>query len=316
MSRVGLVLGAGGVAGGAFHTGVLAALHEATGWDPRDATVVVGTSAGAIAGTSLRAGLSAADMFARSEGRPVSAEGRRLLARVGPPRNVRLQPTVGRPRSAVDVARTVARAAARPFSARPLALIAGLLPEGTLGTEMISGGVGGLVHDWPKKPLWVCAVRQSDGRLVVFGRDEKPPLADAVAASCAIPGFFKPVDIDGERYVDGGVHSPTNADLLRAEKLDIVIASSPMSLAGRRLRLAIDQPVRQWARLLLDSEALRLRRAGTKFVAFQPTPEDATVMGTNAMDPNRRAAVARQAYESTLRRLERSDLRRRLEALG
>ena len=47
-SKVGLVLGAGGIAGGAFHAGVLAALEEATGWDPRRAGLVVGTSAGSI----------------------------------------------------------------------------------------------------------------------------------------------------------------------------------------------------------------------------------------------------------------------------
>ena len=57
--RIGLVLGAGGVAGGAFHAGVLAALEEATGWDPRTAAVVVGTSAGSITGATLRAGLPA-----------------------------------------------------------------------------------------------------------------------------------------------------------------------------------------------------------------------------------------------------------------
>src|SRR4029453_17418931 len=49
-ARVGLVLGAGGVVGHAFHAGVLRALAEVTGWDPRRAEVVVGTSAGAPAG--------------------------------------------------------------------------------------------------------------------------------------------------------------------------------------------------------------------------------------------------------------------------
>lgn len=239
-----------------------------------------------------------------------------MLAKVGPPRAIRLESTIGRPRAAADVARTITRAAARPFSARPLALIAGLLPEGNLGTEMIVQGVGDLMADWPKKPLWICAVRQSDGRLVAFGRDGKPPLASAVAASCAIPGFFTPVEIEGERYVDGGVHSPTNADLLRPEKLDLVVVSSPMSISGRGLRLSLDQPVRRWARLLLDSEAIRLRRSGTNVFAFQPTADDAAVMGANAMDPSRRAVIARQAYESTLRRLERADTPKRLAALS
>ena len=82
--RVGLVLGAGGVAGGAFHAGVLAALHEATGWDPRHAGVLVGTSAGSIAAASLRAGLSCADMLARAQDLPLSAEGRAIMRAVGP----------------------------------------------------------------------------------------------------------------------------------------------------------------------------------------------------------------------------------------
>ncbi len=67
-ARIGLVLGAGGVTGGAFHAGVLSALQAGLGWDPRKATIIVGTSAGSIAAASLRAGLSAADLLARVRG--------------------------------------------------------------------------------------------------------------------------------------------------------------------------------------------------------------------------------------------------------
>jgi len=316
--RVGLVLGAGGVTGGAFHAGVLAALEEATGWDPRQAVVVVGTSAGSITGTSLRAGLSAADLLARAEDRPLSAAGARLLRDVGPPRRPpRLQPA--RRRSPVEVGATLARAAVRPFGARPWALLAGLLPEGAVSTDVISTGVEALFPShWPEAPLWLCTVRQSDGRRVVFGRDaRRPPLPDVVAASCAIPGFFSPVEIDGERYVDGGAHSPTNADVLRdpALQLDLVVISSPMSLTGRGPRLAADQPARRWSRALLDAEALRLRRRGVPVIAFQPTSEDAGVMGMNALDQRRAAPVAAQVRTSTLRRLGRADTRARLAAL-
>jgi NTE family protein len=215
------------------------------------------------------------------------------------------------------VAARLARAATRPFSVRPLALLAGLLPEGTMGTELIAESISGLLPgEWPSEPLWVCAVRQRDGRLVVFGRDRNPAVPDAVAASCAIPGFFRPVSIDGERFIDGGVHSPTNADLLAGQKLDLVLISSPMSLTGRSLRLSLDQPARRWSRLLLDGEAVQLRRRGIHVMAFQPTPEDASVMGPNAMDPGRRSAVARQARDSTLRRLARTDSRARLTAIS
>jgi NTE family protein len=192
------------------------------------------------------------------------------------------------------------------------------MPEGSVSTDIISSSIEGFFpQQWPTAPMWFCAVRQRDGRRIVFGRDSRPPVPDAVAASCAIPGFFRPVRIDGEVYIDGGVHSPTNADVLldvRSE-IDVVIVSSPMSISGSGLRMAIDQPTRRWSRTLLNGESMRLRGRGLPVIAFQPTPEDATVMGPNAMDAGRRTAVARQAYESTLRRLARADTRTRLAAL-
>jgi NTE family protein len=316
-ARVGLVLGAGGVAGGAFHAGVLAAVADGTGWDPRQASVIVGTSAGSISGTSLRAGLPAPDLLARAEDRRLSEEGRRVLREVGPiPNPPRLRPS-RQPRAAADMAATLARAARRPLGVRPLALAAALLPEGTVSTDLISTGIGALLpRAWPADPLWICAVRQSDGRRVVFGRgDDRPAVADAVAASCAIPGFFAPVVLDGHAHLDGGVHSPTNADVVRDEALDIVLVSSPMSRRGRRPRLSPDQPMRTWAGALLDAEARGLRRRGATVVAFQPDDHVLATMGLNAMDPSRRGAIARAAYESTRRRLDRADLAERLRGL-
>lgn len=315
--RIGLVLGAGGTVGGAFHSGVLAALAAATGWDPRSAAVIVGTSAGSITGTGLRAGMSAADGYARSLGAPVSPQGARLLAAVeGRPGGFTRTGT-RRMRPPAAMAASLAGAVARPLAARPAAVLAGLVPDGVVSTDVISDGVTALTGGrWPDRPLWICAVRQRDGRRVVFGRDERPPLATAVAASCAIPSFFAPVDVDGEPFVDGGAHSPTNADVVRAEELDLVVVVSPMSIAGRGLRLAPDQPARRWARSRLDAEARRLRRAGVPVIAFQPTAADAGVMAGNALDPAKRAPVARQAHASTLRRLERPDLADRIALLN
>jgi NTE family protein len=311
-----VVLGAGGVVGGAFHAGVLGAIAEVTGWDPRTADVIVGTSAGSITGVSLRAGLSAGDLFARAEGRPLSPDGARLLRSLGPPgRPPRRARGLRWPPSA-DMLAMLRQAVARPFGARPVALLAGLMPEGTVGTEFIERAIAAITTGgWPSDPLWICAVRRSDGRLVAFGRDRDAPLAQAVAASCAIPGYFRSVDIDGEAYVDGGAHSPTNADLLTSSPPELVLVSSPMSSAGPAWRIPATQPVRRWSRALLDTEALRLRRRGVHVIAFQPTPPDIAIMGLNALDADRRALVARQAYESTLRRLERADTRQRLEVL-
>ena len=319
MPRVGLVLGAGGASGGAFHAGVLAALAECTGWDPRTADVMVGTSAGSITATVLAAGLPAPDLVARMQARPLSAEGTALLgdmAMVQPP-------PLGRPARPGPIQFAAApaallRAARRPWAVRPGAVLAAMVPPGTLGTEMIGTMVRAFAGEhWPERKLWLCAVRRSTGERVVLQREGSPPasLAEAVAASCAIPGFFQPVRIDGHEYVDGGVHSPTNLDLVAGKRLDLVIVSSPMSSAGRGVRLAADLPMRTFARTLLAAEVHMLRRQGTEVFVFQPTHEDQAVMGVNAMDGSRRGKIAGHVRESAARWLDRPETARRLARL-
>jgi NTE family protein len=321
--RVGVVLGAGGAVGHAYHAGVLAALEDATGWDPRDAEVIVGTSAGSVVGSLLRAGFAAPDLAARSTGDPVSPEAIALARRAEldgvrggvPSRPPRRR---GLPRMASPA--LLARAALRPFwMNRPGVMLAGALPAGGVPAELVAAAFRPLFgSDWPARDLWLVAVRLRDGRRVVFGREGAPAahVADAVAASCAIPGFFEPVTIGGVAYVDGGSHSPTNADLLAERELDLVIVSSPMSVAGNRLRPSLDLPARRMCRLYLGQEAARIRRLGVPVLAFQPTGRDLAQMGLNAMDQSRRAPVTRQARQSALEKLERADVQSMLGALS
>lgn len=306
---VGLALGAGGVIGHSWHAGVLAALAE-WGWDARRASVVVGTSAGAVVGAMVRADLSPADLLARSLDRPLSTAGRRIVAGAlltGPMAAPSFRPP---PRGGWAPAspRTLLRAF-NPLAPRLGLLAAGGLPRGTTDTAVISDGVDRLHRGrWPDLPLWVCAVRLDDGHLVVFGRDdEQATVGQAVAASCAIPGFFSPVPIAGRDHVDGGVHSPTNVDQLARLDLGVVVVSSPMSLdrtAARRPRP--DLVLRLGHRARLVREVATVRRSGTVVVSFQPGPGDIATMGPpgSAMRPGRRGPVARQARETTLRRLD------------
>jgi len=321
MARIGLVLGAGGAVGHAFHAGVLAALGDETGWDARDAEVVVGTSAGSLVGAFLRAGLAPADIAARAGDEPMSDEGRRLLQRAEaatrhlPP--IPARPPRRRGLPAMSAPGALVRAAARPWKTRPGAVAAAALPAGHISTEVIASGLRPLFDHWPERALWINAVQLHSSRRVTFGRDPSPPadVATAVAASCAIPSFFAPVTINGIRYVDGGVHSPTNADLVAGLGLDLVVISSPMSIARNQLRFAPDQPARRLSRFALVREAGRVRRGGTPVITFQPTPDDLTAMGLNAMDPSRVADVTRQARASARNRLARSDARERTAIL-
>lgn len=285
--RVGLVLGAGGVVGHAWHAGVLEALREGRGWDARTAEVVVGTSAGSVVGALLRGGRGSGDLYG-SRG-----SGARSAPEVAD-RSISFSPQLlGR-----------AMATARP------GLLAGMLPRGTVPTDGIGQHIRSVVGStWPAKVLWINAVRLRDGARVTFGRPGAPEVepATAVRASCAIPGFFQPVVHDGVEYVDGGIHSPTNADLLKGSGVDLVVISSPMSVDRTALRRASPMhALRLLHRTSLQREVVSLTRSGLEVVTLQPGPDDLPVMGgtASAMDPSRREAVARQARETTLRRLD------------
>ena len=288
MARVGLVLGGGGVLGPAFHAGVLDALHE-DGWDARTAAVILGTSAGSQVGALLRAGVSGPDLAAAVAGDDLSAEGTRLLAPVRaaggiPAPAPRLSPM---PRMASPA--LLRRLAARPGRARLGTVLAAVAPEGRRGTDAFVNGMAPLFPEtWAARPLWITAVRLDTGERTVFGRPGAPPatVGEAVAASCAMPGFFRPVDIGGRRYVDGGCHSPTNLDLLAGEGLDTVIVSSPLSMTGRT-----PHPARALHSLELAVEASRVRRGGTEVIVVQPDAALARVVGPSSMDGRRARAV-------------------------
>ena len=227
---VGLVLSAGGAAAEAWHAGVVRALHEVTGWDARSADLILGTSAGAITGLCLRAGVPPADLYAHRCGEPVSDEGQAIIDRVVTPyiegRSQRDWTEQG-PQSPT----LVARALWPPWQVRPLHAAVGLLPRGTRTTEALQQRMAELHPEpWPAARFWVPVVRLADGKRLVFGRDDlQATAAEAVRASCAVPVLFEPVTVDGQRYIDGGLHSYTNADLMGPPAFDLVVVSSPMS---------------------------------------------------------------------------------------
>src|SRR4051812_39331765 len=235
MTRVGLVLGGGGVIGQAYHSGVLAVLQHDLGFDARTADVVVGTSAGSITGTLLRLGVSAEDLAAWTVKAPLSGDDEvlRQMAETPLPELVPFRPVelLRRPLR-LPSRHMVARALTRPLQFRPMAAGMALMAPGRHDILEQLAALRELERpEWPEPGLWICAVRRRDGRRVVFDRPGSPeaPIHLAVGASCAVPGYFAPVRIEGHDYVDGGVHSSTNAAILRGQGLDLVIVVAPMS---------------------------------------------------------------------------------------
>jgi NTE family protein len=301
--RVGLVLGAGGPVGHAFHSGVLAALAEG-GWDARDAAVIVGTSIGAVTGALLRTGVSPSDLYARSTGRPMSAEG---AARAGNGAGWALmgcdlqrdRTGIGRPASP----RLLAHLARRPSRTRAGLLLAALTPSGTVPTTSVAAEIDRMLNDeWPARPLWVCAVGLDDGERVILGQPDGPvvDVGTAVAASITVPAVFEPVVVDGQRLVDGGLHSPANADVMADAlgEIDSVIVSAPMGIGSWPGRLGTDLPGRFLNHWTTEKELRRLRDAGLPIAVFEPGSSELVFMHYNAFDLTHRDEIARRAYAS------------------
>jgi NTE family protein len=321
MARVGLVLGAGGVVGQVYHSGVLAALEDELGWDPRAAEVVVGTSAGSITGTLLRTGVPTRDLMAWSLKAPLSDEGEQLERFFGTEEPVfepfRAADLVRRP--TLPTVHMVRRAVVRPWHFRPMAAALALLTPGvTEVSEQVTLVREVAAHPWPEAPLWLCAVRRSDGRRFVFGRPGtlEAPLHLAVAASCAVPGYFAPVRIGEHTYVDGGAHSPTNAAVLRREGLDLVVVVAPMAGPGGGAVKSFGEATRWHAGRLLAREVRALRSAGTRVVAFRPGRGVQDVMGDDLMSTDRVGDVAKAAYTATATQLGRPEVRDVVELLA
>jgi NTE family protein len=312
--KVGLVLGAGGIQGGAWLTGALDALALETGWDPADADYVVGTSAGAMIGALCASGVPPWFMVAHSRGevfdgvvdargRPAADADRAAGARF---ELVRTWPPIG-PGSW----RLALRTLTNPRRYTPATIATGWIPRGIFSTESLRDTIRSVVPGgWSPHPnLWIVASDYSTGRRVAFGRTDAPDadLADAVAASCAIPGIYHPVTIGGRRFVDGGIYSASNLDLLRAEELDLVICLNPTStlhpLRAINPRDAFNLAFQRASGRRLGSEAKKLRAAGTEVVLVQPLADDLKAMGPNLMSSQNRNPVIEVARRTVVEQL-------------
>lgn len=298
MARVGLVLGAGGVVGQAYHAGVLAALEHDYDWDPRTAEVIVGTSAGSITGSLLRSGVPAGDLAAWTVRAPLTDEGR-LLAEMFGDAHPELEPfrardlVLRRPR--LPGPRMVLHAVRRPREFRPMTAAASLVAPGRHDIVEQLAALG-QADSWPTGELWINAVRRRDGRHVVFGRDgEDVPLHLAVAASCSVPGYFAPVRIGRGTYVDGGAHSPTNADLLAERDLDLVIVVSPMSGPAGFSRDVYGASRWHSARLAAR-EVATLRAQGTPVVVFRPGRAEQEAMGNDFLSAESVDRIVQESF--------------------
>lgn len=264
MSGRTMVLGGGGVAGIAWMTGLLLGLAEA-GADLRGADRMIGTSAGATVAAQLGSGVALPMLYARQ-----------VDPSLQPPELMPAPGLFDRFLLRITALIEAGDAAALLREMGRLALEAETVDE-PARRRVIEARLPS--PDWPAQAITIVAVDAQSGETRLFDRDGDVGLVDAVAASCAVPGVWPPVSIDGRRLVDGGIRSTDNLDLAAGAERVVVIAPRGTRLpfvAGRRL---IDQ-------------VERLQADGTRVMVIEPDKGARTAIGSNPLDPSTRAACA------------------------
>jgi NTE family protein len=269
-----LVLGGGGVAGIAWMTGLLFGLSE-MGVDLRSADLILGTSAGAAVAAQLGCSLTLEELYRRQVDRALQTReitpDPRLLQQL-----LEAFPTVATPCDRAELTRKVGQWALRAATVSEderRSVVANRLPA----------------YAWPDRLLRITAVDTESGETSIFDRHSGTHLVDAVAASCAVPGVWPPVTIDGRRYMDGGVRSSDNADL--AEGYARIVILSPNGLRADEI---VAFPLQEQ----LDT----LKNAGAKTYVVEPDRTSRTAIGFNPLLPETRkpAAEAGRAQAQTI----------------
>jgi NTE family protein len=261
-ARTALVLGGGGITGIAWEIGVIAGLAEA-GVDLTGADLVVGTSAGSVVGAQVAGGAELEAMFGRQLEPPTAEKVARMtragLARFGwamlrsRGKDVEFRRRIG------VLALAAEKAGLTPSEEERLQVI---------GSRLVSS-------EWPDRPLIITAVDAETGEFHSFDRDSGVPLLQAVAASCAVPGVYPPVTIDGRRYVDGGMRSAANADLAHDYERLVVLAPIPRGIGP------------------MASVDAQVSGMVSRVAVVSPDKASRLAIGRNVLDPAARASSAK-----------------------
>ena len=213
-----LVLSGGGLAGIAWEVGVLAGIAEESAAVfarlTEGETTYLGTSAGSAVASQLAGGTPIEELYAQQVAEETAELGAEIDAVTFGEQLAKLMEGVASPEEARRRIGAFARTAdTGPAAARRVVIEARLT-----------------VKEWPDRRLLITAVDTDSGELRIFDRDSGVSLVDAVSASCAVPGVWPTVEIEGRHYTDGGVRSTSNLDLVAGS--DPVLVLTPAAEFG------------------------------------------------------------------------------------
>jgi predicted acylesterase/phospholipase RssA len=336
--RTALVLAGGGLTGVAYEIGALRALDRIlTNKTVNDFDIYVGTSAGAVVSAALASGMP-----------PIVLAGLMAGTVPGFSRLSRLQlyrPNIGEAVSRLIKAPQLLRRAFGEYwqfrdrvpISEALLNLSPLLPSGIFNNAGVENYIretletAGLSDDFRDIPreLHIVATDIEADRRVTFSRRTSPdvPISKAVAASSSIPILFRPVEIEGRHYVDGGIkgHAAIDVAISRGATLVLVInglvpldteaiARRASTEAGSRsiydlgIRAIGNQVLRGMLHdTLVDHlREVRGRHPEVDFILIEPRPDDEKMFFHEVMSFSAQMIVLQHGYETVISGLNKT----------
>lgn len=169
--------------------------------------------------------------------------------------------------------------------------------------------------------LSLVATELDTAQPVVFGGPgwDHVPVSRAVQATCAMPGLFPPVAIDGRCFVDGALTKTMHASVALDRGVDLMLCINPLvpftlpGIAGEGLPAVLSQTFRTLihSRLALAMKHYARAYPATDIVLLEPEADDAELHRANIFSYGQRRRMAEHAYQRT-----RAWLRRRQPQLA
>ncbi|MGB2940806.1 MAG: patatin-like phospholipase family protein, partial [Candidatus Dormiibacterota bacterium] len=334
-SKTALVLASGGVSGVSYEVGALRALdHVLTNRTVNDFDIYVGTSAGAVVSAALACGIPPIMLAGLLTGTVPGFSRLSPLSLYRPNVGEVVERLWGAPQLLRNAASEYWRFRDRLPLSEVLYALTPLLPTGIFtngGLERYIGetlAMAGLSDDFRdiRKELHIIAADIESNRRADFSQLTTPnvPVSKAVAASTCIPIVFRPVEIDGHHYVDGGVkgHAAIDVAISRGAKLIVVInALVPLDTEAIGKRASVDETrktiydlglravVNQILRgMLHDSlidhlQDVRAKNPDVDFILIEPRPDDEKMFFHEVMSFSAQLIVMQHGYETVTKGL-------------
>jgi NTE family protein len=323
-SKVALVLAGGGLTGAVYEIGALRAINDMlVDLTVNDFDVYVGTSAGAFVGSLVANGFTPHEIMHALDNRHPEIGGFGVNDIFQTNVHEYLRRLVRVPHALFQLG---INSLAHP---RDVALsdilweLSEVLPSGLYDGNSLERYVRRILEmtgrcnrfDFLEKQLYIVATELDSGARAVFGQGGKGivPISRAVAASSAIPVLYRPVQIFGRDYLDGGLHGTASLDLAIEAGAKLVICINPMVplnatrahpdehyIRDHGLSAIVNQAVRTllYSSLRYHIKNLQVKYPDVDIILIQPEWDDHRMFSYNPMYYGSRLLLAEHGFET------------------